>query len=161
ADRADKLAVIRGMVTKEADHGRGSYLMRTGRVPGGPVRYPAVGSFLGKDLDRPGAELPCFVSNAPFRLRSPQAYGPGVIGPRYAPLVVAENATDFQNQTGGQDIARLLKVQDLDLPNGVSSERGSARADFRDELDADFLVERLSPAGDGHRTAYRRANTLM
>src|ERR1700734_3003846 len=27
ADRADKLAILRGMSTKEADHGRGSYLL--------------------------------------------------------------------------------------------------------------------------------------
>jgi hypothetical protein len=161
ADRADKLAILRGMATKEADHGRGSYLMRTGRVPGGPIRYPAVGSFVGKELDGPDAELPCFVSVAPFRFLSPEAYGPGFLGPRYAPLVVAEGAINAPAPAGNQDIARLLKVQDLDLPNGVSDARGMARADFRDALDSDFLADRDSPAGDGHRTAYRRANTLM
>src|SRR5262245_9112337 len=41
ADRADKLAILRGMSTKEADHSRGTYLMHTGRPPGGAVRYPA------------------------------------------------------------------------------------------------------------------------
>jgi hypothetical protein len=161
ADRADKLAVIRSMATKEADHGRGSYLMRTGRVPGGPIRYPALGSFVGKELDGPGAELPCFVSVAPFRFLSPEAYGPGFLGPRYAPLVVAENATDVPNPNGMQDVARLLKVQDLDRPEGVVARRGLDRAGFRDELDSDFLADRESAAGEGHRTAYRRANTLM
>src|SRR5262245_50328913 len=73
ADRADRIAVVRGMATKEADHGRGSYLMHIGRAPGGPVRYPAVGSFVGKELERPDAELPCFVSIAPFRQFSPEA----------------------------------------------------------------------------------------
>ncbi|HEY3787603.1 MAG TPA: DUF1501 domain-containing protein, partial [Urbifossiella sp.] len=84
AERADKLAIIRGMSTKEADHSRGSYLLRTGRVPGGPIRYPAIGSFVGKELDKPDAELPCVVSVAPFRFLSPEAYGPGFLGPRYA-----------------------------------------------------------------------------
>ena len=163
AERADKLAILRGMSTKEADHGRGAYLMRTGRVPGGPIRYPAVGSFLGKELEQPDAELPCFISVAPFRQLSPEAYGPGFLGPRYAPLVVAENAFEPQNTPNGpqQDIGRLLKVQDLDLPTGVSVDRGAARSEFRDELDGDFLSDRPGAAGEGHRTAYRRAVTLM
>jgi len=160
AERSEKLAIIRGMSTKEADHGRGSYLMRTGRVPGGPIRYPSLGSFVGKELDQPDAELPSFVSIAPFRFLSPEAYGPGFLGPRYAPLVVAENGIDQINRPN-QDVGQQLKVQDLDLPNGVSSERGLARAGFRDELDSDFLADRPGAAGEGHRTAYRRANTLM
>lgn len=161
ADHADKLAIFRGMSTKEADHGRGSYLLRTGRVPGGPIRYPAIGSFVGKELDQPDAELPCFVSIAPFRFLSPEAYGPGFLGPRYAPLVVAENGLDNFNRNGDQDVAKLLKVQDLDLPAGVSETRGLARADFRDTLDSDFLAEHPGAVGEAHRTAYRRANTLM
>src|ERR1700677_3857463 len=107
ADRADKLAIIRGMSTKEADHGRGSYLLRTGRVPGGPIRFPSMGSFVGKELDRPDAELPCFVSIAPFRFLSPEAYGPGFLGPRFAPLVVAENGVDGPGRNGDQDVGRL------------------------------------------------------
>ncbi|HJZ58242.1 MAG TPA: DUF1501 domain-containing protein, partial [Gemmataceae bacterium] len=160
ADRADRIAVVRGMATKEADHGRGSYLMHIGRAPGGPVRYPAVGSFVGKELERPDAELPCFVSIAPFRQFSPEAYGPGFLGPRYAPLIVAENA--FEPPAGNQqDVARFLRVQDLDLPAGVSLDRGAARSEFRDTLDGEFLADRPDPAGEGHRTAYRRAVTLM
>jgi hypothetical protein len=161
ARRADKLAVLRGMTTKEADHSRGSYLLRTGRVPGGPVRYPALGSFVGKELAAPDAELPSFVSVAPFRLFSPEAYGPGFLGPRYAPLVVAETGLEPQNATTSQDVARLLRVQDLDLPAEVSAARGAARTDFRDTLDSDFLADRDTAAGEGHRTAYQRANTLM
>jgi len=161
AKRADKLAIIRGMTTKEADHSRGSYLMRTGRVPGGPIRYPALGSFVGKELDSPDAELPSYVSVAPFRFLSPESYGPGFLGPRYAPLVVAETGLDALNGNGAQDVARLLKVQDLELPTDVSAARGAARVDFRDTLDSDFLADRESAPGEGHRTAYQRANTLM
>jgi hypothetical protein len=159
AERSEKLAIIRGMATKEADHSRGSYLLRTGRVPGGPIRYPSLGSFVGKELDHPDAELPSFVSIAPFRFLAPEAYGPGFLGPRYAPLVVAETGYDINRDT--LDVAAKLKVQDLDLPSGVSLERSVARAGFRDELDSDFLAERPGEAGEGHRTAHRRANTLM
>ncbi len=71
AKHADKLAIIRSMSTKEADHGRGTYLMHTGRVPGGPIPYPTLGSFVGKELEHENGELPSFVSVAPFRFISP------------------------------------------------------------------------------------------
>src|SRR5436190_21776553 len=40
---ADRMAVIRSMSTKEADHGRATYLMRTGQVPGGAIQTPPLG----------------------------------------------------------------------------------------------------------------------
>src|SRR5215467_8422203 len=61
AKNMEQVALIRSMSTKEADHGRASYLLRTGRVPGGPVQYPTLGSVLSKELGRPDAELPNFV----------------------------------------------------------------------------------------------------
>src|SRR5215467_2386143 len=46
AKHGDKLAIIRSMKTKEADHGRATYLMRTGRAPGGPIQYPVLGALV-------------------------------------------------------------------------------------------------------------------
>ena len=43
-----ELAVIRSLSTKEGDHGRGTYLMRTGHQPGGPIQYPTLGSLISK-----------------------------------------------------------------------------------------------------------------
>ncbi len=39
----DQLALVRSMSTKEGDHSRATYLLRTGYTPGGPVAYPALG----------------------------------------------------------------------------------------------------------------------
>src|SRR5262245_20665373 len=113
AKHADKLAIIRSMSTKEADHGRATYQMRTGRPPGGPVQYPVLGSLVAKELERPDAELPGFVSIAPFRFLSPAAYGSGFLGPQYAPLVVGENA-NFRPVQGQDNSDQALKVQDMD-----------------------------------------------
>ncbi|HZY86229.1 MAG TPA: DUF1501 domain-containing protein, partial [Gemmataceae bacterium] len=55
AKHADRMAVIRSMSTKEADHGRATYYMRTGHVPGGPIQYPALGALVAKELERPDA----------------------------------------------------------------------------------------------------------
>src|SRR6266446_795165 len=64
AKHGDKLAVIRSMSTKEADHGRATYLMRTGRAPGGPIQYPMIGSVVAKELVPADFDLPGFVSIA-------------------------------------------------------------------------------------------------
>jgi hypothetical protein len=160
AKHGDRMAVIRSMSTKEADHGRGTYLMHTGRPPGGAIQYPSVGSFLSKELDSPDAELPGFISVSPFRFFNPGAYSSGFLGPRYAPLIVGENgAIRVQPNTDPSDTA--LKVQDLDLPVGIGAERAAARTRLLDEMETDFLTERGDYSANSHRTAYHRAVTLM
>src|SRR5882672_5027590 len=112
----DKMALIRSMSTKEADHGRATYQMRTGHVPGGPVQYPTLGSLFSKELEQPGAELPNFVSIAPYRFFSPAAYTSGFLGPQHAPLVVGEGQQSLIPVPGAQqaNYADSLKVQDID-----------------------------------------------
>jgi hypothetical protein len=154
----DQMVLVRSMRTKESDHGRASYLLRTGRVPSGPVQYPTLGSALSKELGNPEAELPNFVSIAPYRFLSPAAYGPGFLGPQYAPLVVGENMGFGPQQ---QDYDQALKVEDLDLPGGVSAKQAATRVQLLDEMEQDFLSRRSGPAGLSHRTAYQRAVALM
>jgi hypothetical protein len=42
ADRADKLALIRGMTSKEGNHRRARYLMHTGYAPSPTVQHPSI-----------------------------------------------------------------------------------------------------------------------
>jgi hypothetical protein len=162
ATHMDKMAIIRSMATKEADHGRASYLMRTGRPPGGPIHYPILGSLVAKELEKPDAELPSFVSIAPFRFLSPAAYEPGFLGPQYAPLIVGENSFGGIIGLGQQqDPAKALKVQDLDRPEGVSAKRASARVQLLDQMEQDFLADRSALPSISHRTAYQKAVTMM
>jgi hypothetical protein len=162
ARHADHLAIIRSMATKEADHGRATYQMRTGHLPGGPIPYPTLGSLFGKELEQPGAELPSFVSIAPYRSLSPAAFQPGFLGPQYAPLIVGENASaGLLQQRGQDDYDKALKVQDLDLPGGVSTERAAERVKLLGEVQEDFLKSRPALSSLSHRTAYQRAVTMM
>ena len=85
----EHLAPIRSMSTKEGDHTRATYFMRTGYLPQGPIQYPSMGAFLGKQLTKKRCDLPSYVSINPFRAFSPAAYGPGFLGPAWSPLVVA------------------------------------------------------------------------
>src|SRR5439155_11047958 len=160
AAHTDKMAIIRSMSTKEADHGRATYQMRTGRPPGGPVQYPVLGSLVAKELERPDAELPGFVSIAPFRFLSPAAYGSGFLGPQYAPLVVGENV-GFRPTPGQDNSDQALKVQDMDRPDRVTEARADARISLLDEMEQDFLSTREAVASLSHRTAYQRAVTMM
>lgn len=150
------LAIIRGMSTKEGDHGRATYNLRTGYLPQGPVRYPTLGSLVAKELENESAELPGFVSVGPARAFSPGAYGPGFLGPRYAPLIVGERAVGARGAGRG-----AFRVDDLDLPAGVSRERADDRLGLMNSLAGDFHARRpgISPAS--HQDAYLRAVKMM
>jgi hypothetical protein len=158
AKQANRLAIIRSMQTKEADHSRGTYLMRTGRAPGGPIQYPTLGALVAKELESKDAELPSFVSIGPQRFFNSAAYSSGFLGPKYAPLVVGENA-GFGPPGNGYE--RALKVQDLDLPGHVNAGRAEARRELLDGLEEEFLAQRSGPASLSHRTAYQRAVAMM
>jgi hypothetical protein len=164
AKHADKMAIIRSMSTKEADHGRATYQMRTGHLPGGPVQFPTLGSLFSKELEQPGAELPNFVSIAPYRFFSPAAYGPGFLGPQHAPLIVGEGSQSLFQIPGQQrqdNYEDSLKVQDIDLPTGVSDSRSLARVKLLGEMQDEFLEDRSALPSRSHKSAYERAVTLM
>ena len=158
AAHGDRLAVIRSMSTKEADHGRATYVMRTGYVPQGPIQFPPLGALVSRELGNPDAALPNFVSVAPFRGFNPAAFGAGFLGPQYAPLIVGENGL---GRGGPSPIDQALKVQDLDVPASVEKAHADARLNLLQEMDHDFGARRPGIASDSHRTAYERAVRLM
>jgi hypothetical protein len=163
ARSARDLAIIRSMSSREADHGRATYQMRTGYLPGGPVQYPTLGSLFSRELERAGAELPNFVSIAPYPFFSPAAYGPGFLGPQYAPMVLADEQQALipipgQQPTNYED---SLRVPDLDLPAEVSARRATARTELLGAMEHDFLEGRPGLPAQSHRGAYQRAVTLM
>jgi hypothetical protein len=160
AKQMKRMAIIRSMSTKEADHARATYLMRTGRAPGGPIQYPTLGSLVAKELEAADADLPGFVSIAPQRFLGAAAWSPGFLGPRYAPLVVGENQ-GFAPNTPLSGFDRALRVQDLDLPGDVTLQRNSARLSLLGDMEEDFLAGRSGPAAASHRTAYLRAVKMM
>ena len=156
----DKLVPIRSMTTKEGDHGRATFLMRTGYLPQGPIQFPTLGSLVSKELGDPENALPNFVSISPFRQFSPAAYNSGFLGPQYAPLVVGDGAQNVpQRGQGFNDNA--LKVQDLDLPGDVDARHADARIDLLKEMEDDFVKSRPGVAAKSHKTAYLRAVKLM
>jgi hypothetical protein len=167
---AEHLAVVRGLQTSEGDHDRGTYLVRTGQRSGGQLRYPAVGAALAKELGDMRADLPQYVSIAPVDFVSPAAFGPGFLGPRYAPVTVnaevraagEESVLPGTAANGGDTapLARLgLDYLRPDLP--ARSSHLSGRQELWQQLQADFLATRQAPNAQIHDTVYRRAMRLM
>src|SRR5205807_6390660 len=120
------------------------------------VQFPTIGSLFSKELEQPGAELPNFVSIAPYRFFSPAAYGPGFLGPQYAPLVVGEGQQSLIPIPGARqsNYEDSLKVVDVDLPDGVTAERSAARIQLLGEMQDDFLAKRSATPSQTHRAAY-------
>jgi hypothetical protein len=154
------MAIIRSMNTREGDHGRATFYLRTGYLPQGPIQYPTLGSLISKELGAEDHPLPNFVSIAPYRIFSPTAWGPGFLGPQYAPLLVADNALQFQ-QPGQDNYEASLRVQDLATPDGVSREQADARINLLQEMETDFVARNPGLSPLSHQTAYDRAVRLM
>jgi uncharacterized protein (DUF1501 family) len=153
AAHADRMAIIRSMKTREGDHGRATYHLRTGYLQQGPIHYPPVGALLAKELGDASAELPNFISIAPAREVNSASYGAGFLGPQYAPLVV-DGGPPGAN-------AATLKVQDLPLAKGIRPARAAARMDLLGGLERNFVARFPGEAPRSHQSAYERAGRLM
>ena len=99
AKHGDRLAVLRGMSTKEGDHGRGTYLMRTGNCPA-----PRASSTRARRARvegtrrREGRAAELRQHRAAAVLRAGRVR-PRLPRPGHAPLIVGENQ-NFDNPQG-------------------------------------------------------------
>jgi RNA polymerase sigma factor (sigma-70 family) len=119
----DKMAIIRSMTHREGDHSRATFLLHTGYRPVDGIDYPTLGSLLSKELTKEKAELPGFVSIAPLRSFNTDAFGPGFLGPRYAPLIVGER------QFGTPDDEKALQLPDLVAFEAIDKEKAKQTRD--------------------------------
>ena len=160
AAMSDKLAIVRGLSTKEGDHGRGTYLMRTGQVPMGAVQYPSFGSSLANQLGRKNQNLPNYVSIGAFRAFNQEAFSPGFLGPKYSPLIVGATDIPGAMNMGGQGFPEL-KVQSLERLAGIDEARMNKRLDLWKGLQSDFLSANRGNAAITHNSVYGGAVDLM
>ena len=160
ARQMNDIVLVRSMSTKEGDHGRATFHLRTGYMPASQVQYPPIGSLVAKELANESLELPNFVSIAPFRFFNPAAYGSGFLGHEFAPLIVGETAL-AQGLKGPGDYESTLKVQDLNPPGNVNRARSDARLGLLGGLNDDFSNQHSDGPTESHRTAYGRAVKLM
>jgi hypothetical protein len=156
----DKMAILRGMSTREGDHERATYLMRTGQLPQGPINYPTFGSLVSKEIGDPKNELPNFISIASRRFFfQNDASSPGFLGPNYAPLVVGA-ANDF-NEPTGEKMWERLKVENIERSKSVSADHAATRLSMLRDQQEEFAAGRPTSISNSHVAAYDRASRLM
>jgi hypothetical protein len=154
AARSEHLAILRGLSTREGDHGRGTFTMHTGRQPDPLVRFSTLGSLVSKELLEQENALPGFVAVNPSLGANPSAFEPGFLGPQFAPLIVKPQPP--------RDAAGFVEF-------GVDHLRPAAavapvRATERLQLLQSFQSSPAEPARGAdlaHRTMLRRALQLM
>jgi hypothetical protein len=98
AELMDHGAILRGMSTREADHGRARIYMHTGYRPGaGGVTYPGLGSTVSAELGDLEAPLPNFVVTGTPLNKYDVVRDPGYRGPRHQPVVLADLSRGLEN----------------------------------------------------------------
>lgn len=139
AKQMKHLSVVRSMSTREADHTRGSYYLRTGYVPNPNVQHPSYGSVIAHEMEPriAGLEVPPFVS-----IGGPSE-GPGFLGMAYAPLQVDASG-------------RVRDVQSL-----VDDQRLDERLALLAEIEGRFAKQRRGPAASEHAKVLSRTVSLM
>ncbi|MBY0229957.1 MAG: DUF1501 domain-containing protein, partial [Gemmataceae bacterium] len=67
ADQMAHVSLVRSMMSKEGDHERGAYTVRTGNRPDPTVIHPSIGAILCHELPVAGVDIPRHVSIMPDR----------------------------------------------------------------------------------------------
>lgn len=123
AKQADKYSLIRSMTHGNNSHETASYLVQTGRAPGGRDVFPAVGAvvslFKGYNAGYKGLLPPYIVLTQP-QGRFSEA---GFLGARYKPFA-----------TGGDPASGKFAVEGIVAP-GISEERQKERREMLHRLD--------------------------
>jgi hypothetical protein len=161
AQHADKLAIIRSLKTKEGDHERGSYLMRTGQKPMSVINYPSMAAALAKELADADDSLPPYISVGPNRGPGQGGFGPGFLGPKFAPLVVAGGNMYAAPAAPAADGYAELKVDAIKPMTGVTEAQVQRRLELWNVLEHGFLTGHANSSPQAHRTVYDNALRMI
>ncbi len=141
ARQMHRLAVVRGVNTAEDDHGKGAYLMHTGRRRNDPVDYPYFGSVAAKALAVESNPLPGHIVVGGASPGHCAAY----LGPRYASV----------NLPSGEPPANIKR------PDSLSEQSEKQRNEFRRMADKRFEMRRNTALTDAYTQNYDQALVLM
>ncbi|MCX6382426.1 MAG: DUF1501 domain-containing protein [Armatimonadetes bacterium] len=140
AEVTDKIAILRGMTSKEGNHQRAQYLLHTGYAPNPTITHPSLGAWVNAELGVTSAELPNFVSI------SGPSMGAGFLGVQYAPFVVQN-----PNQS----------PQNIAYARNVTADRFDTRMSGLNYLEQGFHTETQDNKVKGHREVYGKAVRMM
>lgn len=164
ANWANHLAVVRSMQTKEGDHSRGTFWVRTGHRPGSPVRVPALPASLAQQLTTGDTEIPDYVSILPSTAIQPAAFSAGFLGAAAEPLTVgyvgSEPGLGSAASSPSADEPVDLRVDHLLPPADVDALRLQRRQAYWNLLQQSYGASQRGGAAATHDVVYRRAMQL-
>ena len=112
AEMMDRVSVVRSLVSKEGDHERGTYLMKTGYRPDPTVEHPSIGAICCHELPVGGTEIPRHVSILPGKW---PARG-GFLGGEFDAFQLGDPSTPLPDVASRVPAARdARRIADLDV----------------------------------------------
>ena len=141
AQQMHHLALVRGINTKENDHGKGAYFMQYGykQTPG--FDYPHLGSAFSSLLSPPDSPLPGYIHVG----GGGNAKEASFLGPRHAPVGLADGKAPAN----------------LELPSGLSAESDLRRRALRAKVGARFSQGRQKAETEAYNSSFDQAAALM
>lgn len=114
ADQMDSVALVRSMVSKEGDHERGTYMMKTGYRPDPTIEHPSIGAVLCHELPSGRTEIPRHISILTGQWPSRGGY----MGGEYDAFQVDDPREKLPDVTamfpGERDLARVRDLEVVD-----------------------------------------------
>jgi len=146
AQRMKTTCVIRGLNTKNGDHGSAAMTMMRGRRDEAALRYPDLGAVVAREMGLPDSKVPDYVTFYTQTEGRGMAPGnPGFLGARFAPMeLTTNNYPEF--------IKKLDGITDLDHIE---------RAELRGMLGKQFGKGRTSETLNSQNEAYQRVRGIM
>lgn len=144
AQQMHHLCLVRGLNTSEDDHGKGTYLMLTGRRPGPAGDFPQIGAVAAKTLHPFDGGLPGHILITPGGnggRGSEAAY----LGPRYSSVHLG----------GGNPPPNIVR------PDSVTDAADAMRQDVRRRLSEKFLNRRRTAMTEAFTYSFEQADKLM
>ena len=145
AQQMHRLALVRGVNTQEDDHGKGYYIMHTGRRQEPAQDYPHLGSVMAKLLGSEDNPLPGYIHVEPKGGGTFNKQDAAFLGPKYASVTVSD----------GRPPANLLR------PAGLSEAADLQRNEFRTHLNQRFAQRRRTAETEAYTESYEQAAQLM
>lgn len=145
---ADKFSIIRSMTHPFPGHETATYLMQTGRKPGGGITYPAIGALLAMlNSGNVKHHLPPYVALTTNKGRFAEC---GFLGDRYAPF-----------STGGNPAAPKFLVDGYTPAGGVGREDLERRFGLLSDLDSFGFEMKGHPELAEYETAGKEAKAIL
>jgi len=140
-----RMALVRGVNTAEDDHGKGYYIMHTGRRQEPAMSYPHLGSVCARLLGTDSNPLPGYIHVTPKGGGGVAKQDAAFLGPRYAPIALGD----------GQEPANLKRPADL------TEAADRMRQEMRLKANDRFLKTRRSAETEAYTYSYDQAAQLM